>query len=338
MKHFIQFTYKTLKQLLTSAAILSLVLVSGKVTAAPVVFSMAGASAADIQGTVDDFRNFLGGLNPNVVGSFPDGRREINWDGVSDAVADPNSFPPNFFNDPVNGSPRGVVLFTPGTSLLVSANMENPTNAKIEFGDLNERFIEKFATFSPQRLFTAIDNTIVEILFFEPGTENGATVSGFGAVFTDVNRENSTKIEYLDKNGNLLFSQSVEPGPVEKESLSFLGVAFDAGEKVFLVRITSGNRPISGKGLIKDHQGKGHGKNQVEMDHPENNHEKDPWGNDHGKDDVGKDHFGGHHFKAKDFVVMDDFIFGEPQPTNSEANGNDDDVSDTEEREGGGES
>lgn len=90
--------------------------------------------------------------------SFPDGRREINWDGVSDAVADPNPFPPNFFNDPVGGSPRGVVLFTPGTSFLVSANKENPTNAKIEFGDIKERFIQEFATFSLQRLSISVQN------------------------------------------------------------------------------------------------------------------------------------------------------------------------------------
>ena len=36
---------------------------------------------------------------------------EINWDGVPDALASPNSFPANFFN--VN-SPRGTVFSTPG--------------------------------------------------------------------------------------------------------------------------------------------------------------------------------------------------------------------------------
>lgn len=266
MKNLTQHTRKLLKKRLISATAASLLLLSGTVAAEPVVFSTAGENAADIQGTVDDFRNFLGDLNPNIVGSFPDGRREINWDGVGDANADPNPFPPNFFNDPVNGSPRGIVLFTPGSSLLVSANLENPTNTEVEFGDFKRRFVREFATFSPQRLFSALDNTVVEILFFEPGTGNGATVKGFGAVFTDIDREDSTKIEYLDKNGNLLFSQSVEPGPARRESLSFLGVGFDAGEEIFLVRITSGNRPISGRG------------------------------------------------SGTDEVVMDDFIYGEPQP------------------------
>ena len=267
MKYLVKNTRKTLQQRLINTTVASLLLISGTVVAEPVVFSTAGADAADIQSTVDDFRDFLGDLNPNVVGSFSDGRREINWDGVGDADADPNPFPPNFFNDPINGSPRGVVLFTPGTSLLVSANIENPTNTEIEFGDFKRRFTREFATFSPQRLFSAVDDTVVEILFFEPGTGNGATVSGFGAVFTDIDREDSTKIEYLDKNGNILFSQSVEPGPTPRESLSFLGVGFTSGEDIFLVRITSGNRPISGKGF------------------------------------------------GTDEVVMDDFIYGEPQPT-----------------------
>src|ERR671911_323863 len=79
--------------------------------AAPVVFEASGANAADIQAAVDGFRGFLGALNPNVPGSFPDGRREINWDGVPDAFAAPNNFPANFFNA---NSPRGVVFFTPG--------------------------------------------------------------------------------------------------------------------------------------------------------------------------------------------------------------------------------
>ena len=62
------------------------------------VFSSAGANAAAITPTVDAFRTAMGALNPNVVGSFGTGRREINWDGVPDALAARNNFPANFFN------------------------------------------------------------------------------------------------------------------------------------------------------------------------------------------------------------------------------------------------
>jgi len=228
--------------------------------AAPVVFEASGATPADIQTAVDDFRAFLGDLNPNVAGSFPDGRREINWDGVPDAFSAPNNLPANFFN---NNSERGVVFFTPGTGFQVSADSDNPTNTPVRFGNIHPVFPKIFSTFSPERLFTALGSKIVEILFFVPGNSIGATVDGFGAVFTDVNSKHSTKIEYLDVNGALLFSQNVLPGPTKRRSLSFLGVGFDAGERVFLVRITSGNRKL-----------------------------KTP---------------------ATDVVVMDDFIYGEPQ-------------------------
>ncbi len=246
-----------------AALILSLPTIT---VAAPVVFEASGASPADIQAAVDAFRAFLGVLNPNVPGSFPDGRREINWDGVPDAFSAPNNLPANFFNA---NSPRGAVFFTPGTGFQVSADSVNPTNTPVRFGNIHRTFPQLFSTFSPERLFTALDSNIVEILFFVPGSPTGATVDGFGAVFTDVNRDDSTKIEYFDVNGGLLFSQNVLPGPTRRGSLSFLGVGFDAGEGVFLVRITSGNRILETPGR------------------------------------TGR--------AARDVVVMDDFIYGEPQ-------------------------
>src|SRR5688572_8438833 len=83
----------------TSAAAL---LVCGAATlpaqAVPVVTSASGVDVAAVQSAVDAFRASLGTLNPNVAGSFGSGRREINWDGVPDAVSSPNPFPSTFFN------------------------------------------------------------------------------------------------------------------------------------------------------------------------------------------------------------------------------------------------
>ena len=59
--------------------------------AAPVVFEASGATPDDIKPSVDAFRDALGTLNPNQPGSFPSGRREINWDGVPDAFSAPNN-------------------------------------------------------------------------------------------------------------------------------------------------------------------------------------------------------------------------------------------------------
>jgi hypothetical protein len=180
---------------------------------------------------------------------------------VPDAFSAPHDLPANFFNA---NSPRGAVFFTPGTGFQVSADTDNPTNTPVRFGNIHPLFPQLFSTFSPQRLFTALESNITETLFFVPGSPTGATVGGFGAVFTDVNRADSTKIEYFDAHGGLLFSRSVLQGSAARGSLSFLGVAFDAGERVYMVRITSGNRTP--------------------------------------------------RVPARDVVVMDDFIYSEPQP------------------------
>lgn len=208
-------------------------------TAATVVFEASGETPAEIQDAVDAFRDFLGPLNPNAIGSFPDGRREINWDAVPDLFAAPNNLPAGFFNA---NSPRGAVFFTGGTGFQVSADDDNPTGTPILFGNLHPSFPQRFTTFSPQRLFTALGSNVMETLFFVPGSTTPATIGGFGVVFTDVNRSDSTKIEFLNARGNLVFSRNVLPGSTSPGSLSFLGVGFDAGERIFLVRITSGNR------------------------------------------------------------------------------------------------
>jgi hypothetical protein len=227
--------------------------------ATPLVFEAAGSIPADIQAAVDEFRRFLGDDN-GAGGTFTDGRREINWDGIPDRFAAPNNLPANFFNA---NSPRGVVFFTPGSGFQVSAKAGV---APILFDNLRPDASHKFAVFSPQRLFTALGSPITEILFFVPGTARAATSKGFGSVFTDVDQDDRTKIEYFDVNGTLLFSGFVPPAR-GNQTLSFLGVAFDAGEEVFLVRISSGD---------------------VELE--------------------------GSNRGGRDLVVMDDFIYGEPQP------------------------
>ena len=213
-------------------------------SAASHLFEASGATPADIQTKVDLFRAFLG--NPNNIAGPPSatGHREINWDGVPDAFSAPHLLPANFFN---KNSPRGIVFFTPGTGFEVSANLVNPTFTPVRFGNINPVYPALFSTFSPQKLFTALNSTITENLFFVPSGTAGvnstqpATVKGFGAVFTDVNLGNSTKIEYFGVGGNLLFSRNVLPQPTQRAAFSFLGVGFDTA-KVFLVRITSGNR------------------------------------------------------------------------------------------------
>ena len=200
--------------------------------------SSAGANPASIQAAVDAFRADLGTLNANSVGSFANGRREINWDGVPNAKSAPNNLSADFFN---TTSPRGAVFSfaagSTGTGFQVSANAANPP---VRFGNLNAQYPAIFQTFSAERLFTSLGSNAYEVKFFVPGTTIPATVSGFGAVFVDVDSSGSS-IEYFNAAGKSL---GVFPSQTADNGLSFVGVNFTQGERVAKVVVTAGNTPI----------------------------------------------------------------------------------------------
>jgi len=57
----------------------------------------------------------------------------------------------------------------------------------------NPTYADIFQTFSPLRLFTPIGSNLTEVRFFVPGGGDiPATTAGFGAVFTDVDRPNGS--------------------------------------------------------------------------------------------------------------------------------------------------
>ena len=197
----------------------------------------SGVDPASIQAVVDQYRADLGTLNPNVVGSLGSGRREINWDGTPDAFAAPNDLPGNFFN---NNSPRGAVFTTPGTSVQVSADSDNPTSTQPRFANINPSYADAFKTFSPQRLFSPLGSNIVDLMFFVPGTNTPALSRGFGAVYTDVDVLENTAFEYFGVTGNSLGTFST---PLSNNGLSFLGVSF-AEPVVRSVRIRYGSSAL----------------------------------------------------------------------------------------------
>ena len=237
----------------------------------PLVFQAAGPDATSIQGAVDAFRASLGNNNGNNPGPIQKGRREINWDGGNTNLLDTTA-PVNPFLVFLNN--RGSQYKTPGLGLSqapASGGLQG--GLAVLFG--NPNYAKIFRTFSPSRLFTPVGSNITEATFAIPGT-NGtarATVRGFGAVFTDVDQpdgtglaghKGSTRIDYFDKTGILLFSSSVAASPGDG-SLSFFGIKFDDA-RIASVRITAGNVA--------------------------------PGPNDD---------------RQHDIVMMDDFIYGEPQ-------------------------
>jgi len=192
----------------------------------------------DINAALDQFRDLLGGqLNtaPGAVG----GRREINWDAVPANLTDNNSFPGDFFGsfDPAaaNGRKRGLVMTTPGSGFSISDS---------SFANINPEYADQFKTFSPLKTFVAVGSTITDNFFKIPGTNTDASVHGFGVVFSDVNNQSSTSMEFYD--GERLLGSFKVPnnGNNAPGAFSFLGVYFPDA-RVTRVRIHSGSAPLS---------------------------------------------------------------------------------------------
>ncbi len=206
------------------------------------VFSASGENTGSIQGTVDAFRTASGEPNNgNQIGLVEGGRRQIDWDGQL-APANPFDMPGDFFNAVV---PRGTVYETPGSGFQISGADGDPNNNDPieDFGNINPTYTEVFEAFSAEKLFIAKDSNILDVLFFVPGTDTAATVSSFGAVFSDVDLAQTSKMEFFDVQGDLIQTNFVEAVADRNESFSFLGVTFD-DSLVSRVRITSGNAAL----------------------------------------------------------------------------------------------
>jgi hypothetical protein len=201
--------------------------------AAPITFSASGADAAAIQPTVDAFRAALGDPNnANNPGPLPSGRREINWDGGG-------SLDTSVAGTPFTGfqNIRGATMATPGTGFV-----QAPTSGlATQFS--NASYATAFAPFSAARLFSPIGSNLTDVTFSIPGSGGAApaTVSAFGAVFSDVDDAGSTTLEFFGPGDAPLGSPFTVANTLGTATFSFLGVRFDAGEQIARVRITTGD-------------------------------------------------------------------------------------------------
>ena len=219
--------------------------------AAFIQFDVGGdTTTASIQATVDAFRAAVGDPNNgNAAGPLTSGRREINWDGGGATTSSPGLTPFTvFFNS------RGAGITTPGTGFLQTP-LDSAANAP-ELAALNPTYVGSgtpFNDFSPVRIFTPVDSNITDVTFIVPGsaptnvfgTGIPATVNAFGAVFTDVDLATSTSLQFFDIDGNSLTGVvNVLPGITSDQSLSFLGLLANAGERIARVRITTGTAAL----------------------------------------------------------------------------------------------
>ena len=227
-------------QISTAIMALSIAACAGTCSA-QTVFVGSSQDADGLAAVVDDFRDALGEFNAPEPGSVCDGRRQIDWDAAPDGVSAPNEFPGDFFNADFFPRARGLVFSTPGDGFQLSASQDSGVG--IEFANIDPSFDELFAVFSPERLFTPIGSTVTIADFKVPGADIGATSTGIGIVFTDVDTDDGASIELHDVHGDSLGVWYAPAGPIENESLSFIGVVYDE-PIVASVTIVSGNATL----------------------------------------------------------------------------------------------
>jgi hypothetical protein len=182
---------------------------------------------------------------------------DLDWDNfpiIGDAQAAPFNLP-NPYDVPLSTF-VSLRFSTPGSGFQISAAEGNPTATPVRFGNINPIYPEIFQTFSPQRLFTPLGNNNVVITFSPPvlGLDtNGA--AGFGAVFTNVTKENSTWLEFIDDQGKRHGPYFVPSTEVEG-GLSFLGVV-PRSRLITEVRMHVGNAPLDSRPPANNPDSKG---------------------------------------------------------------------------------
>jgi len=198
----------------------------------------------DIQNDVEAFRNLLGPLSTTPGATT--GRREINWDGVPDSLQDV-ALPLDFFNqtgdNAVASLQRGITYAAKGSFMVSSAN----------FSEINANASSQFQAFSGSNTFANVTAAAWDVSFQKAGTTIDAAVQGFGLVFSDVDKDNSTSLEFF--NGDKSLGKYFVPPHEATSSFSFLGVYFKNAERITKVTVThdgflsEGAKDISDNGI-----------------------------------------------------------------------------------------
>jgi hypothetical protein len=194
-------------------------------------------ATGNINNKVNEFRNLLGGQLNTTTGQIT-GRREINWDGVPDSLMG-KALPLNFFNPTSATAPeaqkRGLAYLPQAGEFRVSSN---------NFADINAGAASQFAAFSGSKTFANVSANDWEVLFQVAGTTTTAAVKGFGAVFSDVDLNNSTSLEFF--NGTKSLGKYFVPAHDAGSSFSFLGVYFKNNETITKVQVSHQGNLASG--------------------------------------------------------------------------------------------
>ena len=110
------------------------------------------------------------------------------------------------------------------------------------FDSINKSFSGELVTFSPKRLFTVVKGeNKLDVLFSVPQKpEDRATVDGYGVVLADIDKEGVTKVTFYDANDCII---ATEYAPANNQGLSFVGGYFP-DTPIYRVRIVLGDVAI----------------------------------------------------------------------------------------------
>jgi hypothetical protein len=197
------------------------------------------SSGCDVKPAIGAFARYLGptkytnGANWNGYQDAgwqpPKGFRHITWDGVARDYVDRDYIPENYFNTALK---QGLLYKTNGKGSRVSSDY---------YGYLNPSYGKQFKAWSPNYVFSPLYSNVVDFNFEVPGYANDrGWVHGFGAIFSDVDRANVTRMEFFDEYDKSLGLWYVQPCDYGN---SFLGVYF-YDNWVTKVRVWLGDKPL----------------------------------------------------------------------------------------------
>jgi len=201
-------------------------------------------ATGSIQSKMDEFRHLLGD-QLNTTTGVTGGRREINWDGIADDMVG-KDLPLDFFNPTAPGAPearqRGLAYAAGGQFRVSNSN----------FQEVNSNAASQFQSFSGSKTFANVSKNAWEIVVEKAGKAIPASTRGFGAVFSDVDVQHSTSLEFF--NGEKSLGQFFVPPHDAGSSFSFLGVYFNTEERITRIRVqhdgilSDGQKDISDSG------------------------------------------------------------------------------------------
>lgn len=197
------------------------------------IFQIYSASG-NIQPKIEEFRQVLGSLNTTPGATT--GRREINWDGVPDSLLN-KKLPDRFFNQVGANAPASLQR-----GLLYNGDGFQVSN--IQFSHVNSEAATGFQSFSGGKTFANINESLWPVQFEVAGQTTPATVSAFGIVFSDVDKEGTVILTFFED--NKIIGEFEVPAKSGEGNFSFLGVKF-LNRKITSVFVKHEGKLINGE-------------------------------------------------------------------------------------------